>query len=142
MARTLLALAAIAALAATTAASGLTPARSARHHHRYCYPRRTRAYRYRRPADQPRCRLTLAGTMDRGLPLGRKNGRAGRILRVRVRPGRHRLVDSFGQPFGSFEQVSLERFRIRKSHGGRWATLRHALLQVQGRGCMVSRALT
>ena len=143
MARAALALAAMAALAVSSAGGEPPGARSARHHHdRYCYPLVLRPYRYARPGDSPRCRRTLGGAMDRGLATWRKAGRAGRVLTRRLRPGRHVLVDSFGQPFGSFEQVSLTRFRIRRIGGGRWATLRHAKLQVQGRGCMVTRRLT
>ena len=110
--------------------------------HRYCYPLVHRAYHYHRLGDSPRCRRTLGGAMDRGLPEGRNNGRAGRILRRRVLPGRHELVDSFGQPFGWFEQDSLRRFRIHEERGGRWGTLRHGQIQVQGRGCMATRSLT
>ena len=80
--------------------------------------------------------------MDRGLPEGRNQGRAGRILRHRLLPGRHPLVDSFGQPFGWFEQVSLTRVRIHREHSGRLATLRHARIEVQGRGCMATPSLT
>jgi hypothetical protein len=135
----------VVALVALLAFTGASAARHSRHaggHRYYCYGLRERAYHYWHAASTPRCRRTLGGAMDRGLPMGRKNGRAGRILTRRVAPGRHALVDSFGQPFGWFEQVSLNRFRIHREHGGRWATMRHAKLQVQGRGCMATRALT
>jgi hypothetical protein len=107
-----------------------------------CHLAATRPYRYVGQADNPYCRATLAGAIERGLSAKVSFGRGARVLLEPLRPGRHPLRDSFGQPFGFVEQVSLKRFRIYDERGRLFGTTTgSSVAEVQGRGCMVTDAL-
>ena len=107
-----------------------------------CWRHARRPYPYRRQRDNPACRVTLAGGIDRALSAKVSFGRAGRVLTARMRPGLHPFVDSFGHPFGYFRQLSLKRFRIYDQHRHLYGTTTGpTVAEVQGAGCMVTNAM-
>lgn len=107
-----------------------------------CWPDPSHPYPYADQQDNPRCRATLAGATDHALSAKVSYGRAARVLIEPMRRGRHRLADSFGQPFGYFEQIGLKRFRIYDQRGRLYGTTTGSTVaEVQGRGCMVTNAM-
>jgi hypothetical protein len=108
-----------------------------------CYRHRIRPYTYDDRDDNPFCRVTVAGAVERALPARVSYGRGARVLTEPLRPGRHPIVDSFGHPFGFFRQLGMKRFRIYSQSGRLYGTSSGASqAQVQGRGCMVTNAMS
>lgn len=109
---------------------------------RGCYPFTSPAYGYVRQSDNPFCRATAAGKVERALGRSVGYGRAAKTLRDPIRPGKHPVVDSFGRPFAYLEQKGLKQFKIYDEHG-KFAgkTKRTATLQMQGRACMATTRL-
>jgi hypothetical protein len=108
-----------------------------------CYRHRIRPFTYDDQGDNPFCRVTVAGAVERALPARVSYGRGARVLTEPLRPGRHPIVDSFGHPFGFFRQLGMRRFRIYNESGRLYGTSSGASeAQVQGRGCMVTNAMS
>jgi hypothetical protein len=108
-----------------------------------CYSHRIRPYSYDGQDDNPFCRVTVAGAVERALSASVSHGRGARDLTEPLRPGRHPIVDSFGHPFGFFKQIGLKRFRIYDESGRLYGTSSGAsVAQVQGRGCMVTDSMS
>jgi hypothetical protein len=110
---------------------------------RGCYSYRIQPYEYDGQSDNPFCRVTVAGAVEHALSATVSYGRGARVLTEPLRPGRHPIVDSFGHPFGFFKQISRERFRIYDQWGRLYGTSgRGSVAEVQGRGCMVTNAMS
>ena len=108
-----------------------------------CYSHRIRPYEYDGQSDNPFCRVTVTGAVERALPARVAHGRGARDLAEPLRPGRHPIVDSFGHPFGFFKQIGLDRFQLYDESGRLYGTSSGgSVAQVQGRGCMVTNAMS
>jgi hypothetical protein len=108
-----------------------------------CYSQPVHPYEYDGQSDNPLCRVTVAGAVEHALSAAVSYGRGARVLTQRLRPGRHPIVDSFGRPFGYFKQIGFEHFRIYDQSGRLYGTsARGTVAEVQGRGCMVTTAMS